>query len=594
MKLQHKIIILSITLSVFMLLLQTTINLTNIKKNKPLKKIEYVYNNVHLPNTLAKIPHIMPKYTPPSVKMIYIAYGGKVPHNLLNLISLRTIIPDSKIKLFVSYGNKNMTLERFAFIGNIEVIECLDLKGFYAVTRFYCYFKEIQKEQNNTKIGIIDAGDVWFQKNIFELIKNGIYFAAEPAHHPIRVCHAHKKWILNCPSYGTTVWNEVKNNSMICAGTIWGVMTYVKDFLEIFTKELKKTGCNDQGVLNVLIYTNIFEHIPKHIWPHENEIVLSMNIAKSFKHDKAYVIHTGDGWRGRKAINHIKKASQKAIELPDAGCKIPTETVPIKVRSKPLLSIHLSHGGGAFVASVAKQNGEILFGGGFSTCNGDLPRKPTIIRTCLQRALEVHRFGVTFQQIERGFESSEFCPTVYDHVLFLRNPIKRMDSHLSKWLKTPEKIENLLLLLQIKGKPLDYGPKSEWHKMLHLPNTDSYEHGHGLMNFDNLLTRWLTGDSYWLHTPIGTVNETTFEIATKNLAQFKLAIPLSEMETVVHQLGWNYTEKKDKHKHKLNHHAKGRLDSVQKETLKQLNKWDYKLWDCVRNRQTTYGCPNSF
>ena len=286
-------------------------------------------------------------------------------------------------------------------------------------------------------------------------------------------------------------------------------------------------------------------------------------------------------------------SDEAAMPLPPAGCMAPPKPEggrTAKVRPRPLLHVHLSHGGGAFTASVARQNGERMFGGGFATCKGDLPREHTIVRTCLERALEVQRFGITFQQMERGFETGEFCPTVYDYVLFLRDPMKRMNSHLSKWLKRPERMDPLLLLLQRTGAPLDTGPMSEWHKMLHVPGEKSLRRGHGVMNFDNLLTRWLTGDSRWLHAPIGTVNETAFRIAADNLARFKVAVPLTEMESAAHIIDWEYAEK-DKYKHNVHHHTKGKLTSVQMETLQRLNKWDYKLWECVRERKAGFGCP---
>ena len=92
---------------------------------------------------------------------------------------------------------------------------------------------------------------------------------------------------------------------------LWQCVAQLRPFMDIYVKELHRTNCNDQGVLNVLVRLGKIARV--RIWRHEDGIVLSMNVARTFKHNNAYVIHTGDNPKAIRAVKHVvKQAKQKS------------------------------------------------------------------------------------------------------------------------------------------------------------------------------------------------------------------------------------------------------------------------------------------
>jgi len=258
--------------------------------------------------------------------------------------------------------------------------------------------------------------------------------------------------------------------------------------------------------------------------------------------------------------------------LPDYAytCRFDAETAGSELRrQRPLVHVHLSHGGGHFIANLAKLNHERTFLQ-LGSCDGDLPRLQPVIRLCDTRRREFAMHQVTFAQVERGLESGEFCPQIFDYVLFVRDPIMRMDSHLSKYNEA-EKI--ITYIEHGRGKSLTVPFESEFNRMLFAPGTNR---GEGLANFDNILTRWLTFTSYWLHAPVGHINYTAYTIALANLKKFKLYASLSHLNnSVLRTIGWSYAGADRAERH---HHADHRLTPGQLDRLRALNVWDLKLY----------------
>ena len=111
---------------------------------------------------------------------------------------------------------------------------------------------------------------------------------------------------------------------MICAGTIFGAVTPLRSFVRKFTDTLKETKCNDQGVLNVLTYTNQFD-IPPIVWNYTERVVMNMNVAKTYDFEGAFVVHTGDNPKAVRAVKErdinlfkdvlTKDQSERAVGL---------------------------------------------------------------------------------------------------------------------------------------------------------------------------------------------------------------------------------------------------------------------------------------
>jgi hypothetical protein len=240
-----------------------------------------------------RLPTPLPTRIPKSI--IYSALGGdsyissrKYVEDLV--YSIHRSVDDPTIKLFVN-GDVSNDLNFFAHSMRVEIVYCTLLVPPYTTTRFYCYNRELYNEGDQDRVAFVDSGDVTFERDIFKLIKAPLHLVQEPHTFPMSKCPHHKKWISGCKEYGPAVWNSIKDNDLVCAGTIFGTVGGLKPFMTIFTNEMIKTKCNDQGILNVLVYTG---RIKPHLWAYKDNVVLSMNVAKKYEHKGSYVVHTGD------------------------------------------------------------------------------------------------------------------------------------------------------------------------------------------------------------------------------------------------------------------------------------------------------------
>lgn len=249
-----------------------------------------------------------PVYVPETTKnVIYVTMGGRYAksRDAVNdlVYTFRKSVPGGHVKIF---HNEDQPDDLRAFAGEMDLtlVRCTQLIEPYVITRFYCYLKELRLE-NGARIGFVDTNDVTFQGNVFELIKdNTVHLVQEPVTFPISKCPWHKRWIAECKSHGPDVFDRIKDNSMICAGTIFGDQGAMVPFLERFTEELRRTGCNDQGMLNVLYYTGQLENVS--LWPHERRIVMSMNVAREpTDFADALVVHTGDNSKAVEVVNPV-------------------------------------------------------------------------------------------------------------------------------------------------------------------------------------------------------------------------------------------------------------------------------------------------
>lgn len=254
---------------------------------------------------------------PDAEKLLYVTMGGNYAHNRKSVNELvytfLNSVPRGRIKLF--HNEKRNLDDLRSFVGEfkqsqIKLVKCPELVNPYVSTRFTCYLNELKMEKQNTKLGLVDTNDVTFQGDVFDLMEyEKVYLVQEPETFPMVKCPWHKRWIQGCKAYGETIFEAIKYNSMICAGTIFGGKEGMENFLDIFTRELKQTKCNDQGTLNVLYYTGELDNVI--LWPHEKRIVMSMNVARKPTDFKgAMVVHTGDN---AKAVNAVEPVIFKNV-----------------------------------------------------------------------------------------------------------------------------------------------------------------------------------------------------------------------------------------------------------------------------------------
>eukprot|EP00037_Helgoeca_nana_P026749 m.303405 g.303405 ORF g.303405 m.303405 type:complete len:356 (+) comp27299_c0_seq19:46-1113(+) len=251
--------------------------------------------------------------------IVYAALGG--PSNFegslfLDLVySLNHRVPNSTLKLFIHPDNQ-YSAKQSANRHHFVPIICNKLVQPYVLTRFLCYFDELKHELGTTKVGMVDATDVIFTGDVFDQMTPGVmYTVQEPISFPMAKCRHHKRWITTCvlPYGGTPTWNSIKHHGMLCAGTLFGSGVGLRQFMETFVTALIRTKCNDQGLLNMLVWT---QKINTTIWTYEQNGVRSLNVVKNNVNlSGALVIHTGDGAAGRSSTNPIRKKYSIARSL---------------------------------------------------------------------------------------------------------------------------------------------------------------------------------------------------------------------------------------------------------------------------------------
>lgn len=120
--------------------------------------------------------------------------------------------------------------------------------------RWKLYLDFLTKEKNKYNLVFIsDVRDVIFQKDIFQYYKKTKPFFGFSLESKTLNETTNKKWIIDF--VGKEIHGVIKNNSIICFGTMWGTIDKILEFINIFWGKLK-IGNNsiDQGIGNYLLY----------------------------------------------------------------------------------------------------------------------------------------------------------------------------------------------------------------------------------------------------------------------------------------------------------------------------------------------------
>jgi hypothetical protein len=175
------------------------------------------------------------------------------------------------IASYTKSGFKNCDL--IIFVYNIPQSTITKMKSFrvivYNVPEKYRYKKitnfrwKIYEDfliSNINKYNLVfstDLRDVFFQKDFFNNYNSNISFlgvALEDGYLSERI---NKKWLID--AYGVDLYNSIKNQRIICAGTVWGTIDKLIEFSKIMWEKLEskwslKNNVADQAVANYLIY----------------------------------------------------------------------------------------------------------------------------------------------------------------------------------------------------------------------------------------------------------------------------------------------------------------------------------------------------
>ncbi len=144
------------------------------------------------------------------------------------------------------------------YLVNAELIDC-HINNY----RFIKYYEILLKQQNTKNIFLTDVRDVVFQNNLFINLPSAefIFFAEEDDRVIIGTEPHNASWILQ--TYGEQIFDKIKNQHILCAGTILGsynqIIKYLITQIE-FIKYLKANNSEiyrlntDQAMLNYIVY----------------------------------------------------------------------------------------------------------------------------------------------------------------------------------------------------------------------------------------------------------------------------------------------------------------------------------------------------
>ena len=127
---------------------------------------------------------------------------------------------------------------------NIPAINC----------RWKMYIEFLKNKQNEYNIVFsTDVRDVIFQKDVFQYYKNHEPFLGVALEEDTLKEVINKKWVKDfC---GKKKYEKIKNERIICVGTIWGTFDKFLNFSIIFYEKLSLYPNNiEQGIANYLFY----------------------------------------------------------------------------------------------------------------------------------------------------------------------------------------------------------------------------------------------------------------------------------------------------------------------------------------------------
>jgi len=113
----------------------------------------------------------------------------------------------------------------------------------------------------------IEPFQFFFSKEINPISHQYLHVFGENPIRTIGECPFHKTWYQECASLnGPVLLGEHASRPRICAGFTIGTTRSHQLYLKRMTLELKRSTCNDQGIHNMLIWSNSFQDFNVYVW----------------------------------------------------------------------------------------------------------------------------------------------------------------------------------------------------------------------------------------------------------------------------------------------------------------------------------------
>lgn len=231
--------------------------------------------------------------------------------------SLYTILPFFKSLISINFHNcdivmfvRNVSHSLINYLKNIGVV-IYKIPNIYRdipiiSVRWKMYIDFLKAKKNEYKLVFsADIRDTFFQKDVFKYYENHEPFLGVAIEDGTLDEECNKNWILDF--VGEKIHKILKNERIICVGTIWGTLDKFLEFSKIFWEKLSAFPKSiEQGIANYLFY---YEKIAKDslvksdnygpimtigLTDSKNIILDNNNNILNFKGEIASVIHQYD------------------------------------------------------------------------------------------------------------------------------------------------------------------------------------------------------------------------------------------------------------------------------------------------------------
>lgn len=150
--------------------------------------------------------------------------------------------------------------------------------------RHYLYYDFLLKNMDRYEnVLMTDVRDVYFQRDPFDFdLGEGLYCALEGRDKKLKECRFNGPWIQFI--YGKEGLDKIGEEVISCAGTTWGKVPAVLDYLEKMLAEIRKVPdakiAIDQAIHNYMIYTGMLEQL--HFLNNDDGVILTLSYEKNY------------------------------------------------------------------------------------------------------------------------------------------------------------------------------------------------------------------------------------------------------------------------------------------------------------------------
>lgn len=163
--------------------------------------------------------------------------------------------------------------------------------------RHYLYYDFLEKSKEKYEYVLMtDVRDVYFQRDPFDFEPGeGLHCALEGKTKKLKDCSFNGSWLQYI--YGKEGLDKVGNEIISCAGTTWGKVPVVVDYLKKMLAEIQKVPdakiAIDQAIHNYMIYTGMLGKVT--FLNNDDGVILTLSYEKNYTIDSDNKVRVPNG-----------------------------------------------------------------------------------------------------------------------------------------------------------------------------------------------------------------------------------------------------------------------------------------------------------